>query len=424
MAHKMHSNPSLYLRKDEIRKRNMVICPQCSTEHDPGEEFCRKCGKFLLSIEDPAPGEERINVRLFCPKCQLLYKKGNYCRKCGSLLMQGDPSQETAVQPLEKKSAKRWSREWFTLLKEEKELESCITKLETQREKVSREVLDPLFTRYKDRLKSLSPLHQEIEAELESIKKKALEQIDFLENELEPIQKRLEEFQSLYKSSAVTKPDFVREKKELRKEVKSREKSLKRYRQILSLLPRKMGGNVVSAGLAGDLLRPSALLTACVVVLLIIAGGYSLWPHPSRSSGPVSKEIVTPLSTPLPPENPSPVLKDQAVEKISTLFENIRQANLQKNIDLFMSCFSSDFNGTEGKRQDTLKMWENYSYLDLSYDLKRQTVTGDSANVRLEWLAKTSQKSSGKIQDGRTVLDVAIKREDGGWKIVEIKPVS
>jgi len=122
--------------------------------------------------------------------------------------------------------------------------------------------------------------------------------------------------------------------------------------------------------------------------------------------------------------NPDSAMKDQELEKISSLFENIRQANLQKNIDLFMSCFSRDFNGTEGKRQDTLKMWENYSYLDLSYDLKKQTVTGDSANVRLEWVARTSQKPSGKIQDGRTVLDVALKREDGHWKIIEIKPVS
>jgi ribosomal protein L40E len=402
----------------------MVICPQCSIEHDPGEEFCRKCGKFLLDVEDLAPGEERMNVKLFCPKCQLLYKKGNYCRKCGSLLMQKDPSQENGAQPLEKKSAKRWSREWFTLLKEEKELESCISKLETQREKVSGEVFDLLFARYQDRMKSLSPLHQEIETELESIKKKALEQIDSLKNELEPVQKRLEEFQSLCKSGAVTKPDFFRERKELRREVKSREKSLKKYRQILSLLPRKVGGNAASAGFAGDLLRPPALLTAGLIVVLIIAGGYFLWPHHSRSHRPVPIEIVTPLSTPLPPEDPSPPLKDQGPEKIASLFENIRQANLEKNIDLFMSCFSRDFKGTEGKRQDTLRMWENYSYLDLSYDLKRQTVTGDSADVRLEWLAKTSQKSSRKTQDGKTVLDVTLKREDGHWKIAEIKPVS
>jgi uncharacterized protein YqgQ len=338
--------------------------------------------------------------------------------------MQRDPSQENGVQPLEKKSAKRWSKEWFTLLKEEKELESCVSKLEPQRERVSGEVLDLLFARYKDRLKSLSPLHQEIETELESIKKKALEQIDFLKNELEPVQKRLEEFQSLYKSGAVTKPDFVRERKELRREIKSREKRLKKCHQILSLLPRKMGGKATSAGFGGDLLRPPALFTAGILILLIIAGGYFLWPHHSRSNGPIPIEVITPLSTPLPPENPSPPLKDPEVEKISSLFDNIRQANLEKNINLFMSCFSRDFNGTEGKRRDTLKMWENYSYLDLSYDLKRQTVAGDSADVRLEWLAKISQKSSGKTQDGKTVLDVTLRREDGHWKIAEIKPVS
>ena len=402
----------------------MVICPQCNIRHDPGEEFCRKCGKFLLDIDDPPPGEERRNVKLICPKCQLLYKKGTYCRKCGSLLMQKDPSQENGAQPLEKKSAKRWSREWFTLLKEEKELESCISKLETQRGKVSVEVLDLLFARYRDRMKSLSPLHQEIETELESIKKKASEQIDSLKNELDPVQKRLEEFQSLYKSGAVTKPDFLRERKELRREVKSKEKGMKKYRQILSLLPRKMGGNATSAGSVRDFLRPPALLTVGVIVILTVAGVYFLWPHHSRPHGPVPIEIITPLSTPLLPEDPSPPSKDQGPEKIASLFENIRQANLDKNIDLFMSCFSHDFKGMEGKRRDTLKMWENYSYLDLSYDLKNQTVTGDSADVRLEWLAKTSQKSSGKTQDRKTVLDVTLKREDGHWKIAGIRPVS
>jgi ketosteroid isomerase-like protein len=185
-----------------------------------------------------------------------------------------------------------------------------------------------------------------------------------------------------------------------------------------------MGGNAASAGFARALLRPTAVLTAGVIVILMIVAGYFLWPHLSRSSGPLPKENATPLPSPLPPENPVSPPKDHAVEKISSVFESIRQANLQKDIDLFMSCFSTDFNGADGKRKDTLKMWENYSYLDLSYDLKKQTITGDSADVRLEWLAKTSQKSSGKIQDGRTVLDVSLKREDGRWKIVGIKPVS
>lgn len=48
----------------------MVICPQCNIQHDPGEEFCRKCGKFLLVIEDkeififsnrPTPSRNKID---------------------------------------------------------------------------------------------------------------------------------------------------------------------------------------------------------------------------------------------------------------------------------------------------------------------------------------------------------------------------
>lgn len=402
----------------------MVICPQCNIEHEEGEEFCRKCGSFLLAVEDPTPGEEKTKVKLICPRCQVLYRKGKYCRKCGSLLMQRIPSQETDVQPLGKKSVKRWSNEWLRLLKEEKELETCMSKLEAQRDRVSSNVLNPIFVRYKDRLESLSPLHQEIETELESIRKRASEEIDFLKKELDPIQKRLEEFQTLYKLDAVTKPDFVREKKELRKEIKSRERSLKKRRQILSLLPGKTGGSTFSPGLTGNLLRPFTLLIASAIILLMVAGGYFLWPHYSQPSRPILKKIAISPSPPPSPNRPPTAMGGQEVEKIKSLFENIKQANLKKNIDLFMSCFSRDFNGMEGKRLDTLKMWENYNYLDLSYDFKEQTISGDTANVRLEWLVRTSQKMGKQPREGRTVLDVTLKKEDGHWKIKEIRPVS
>jgi len=161
-----------------------------------------------------------------------------------------------------------------------------------------------------------------------------------------------------------------------------------------------------------------------VIILLVVAGGYFLWPQHIQSATLMLKEIVISPSTPSSSNHPLAVMEDKDSEKIGSIFENIRQANLQKNIDLFMSCFCRDFNGMEGKRLDTLKMWENYNYLDLSYDLKRQTITGDTANVRLEWLVRTSQKMSGQLQNGRTVLDVTLKREDGLWKIINIKPVS
>jgi ribosomal protein L40E len=401
----------------------MVICPQCNIEHDPLEEFCRKCGKFLLSVEDPGATKENTEVNLICPRCQVLHKKGKYCRKCGALLMQRTASERVGIQPLEKKLVKRWMKEWLNLLEEERELKSCMKKLEARGGNISTDVINPLIVRYKDQLEALSPLHREIEKELESIRKRTTGQIDHLENHLKPVQKRFEEFQSLYKDSAVTKADYLKEKKELKKEIDAIERSLGKFRHILSLLPSPAGSIVDSPGLFGGLLRPSALATGAVILLLVIAGGYLLWQqYPQKLTRPLSAESKPPpLSS---PPDPQVVTENTEVEKIESVFENIRRANLQKNIDLFMSCFSRDFSGSERKRKDTLKIWETFNYHDLSYALKRQTIVGDVADVRLEWVVKTSERAGGKPHNGRTVLDVTLRREGGAWKIKEIKPVS
>jgi hypothetical protein len=118
------------------------------------------------------------------------------------------------------------------------------------------------------------------------------------------------------------------------------------------------------------------------------------------------------------------VTENEEAKKIRSVFEDFRRANLQKNIDLFMSCFSGDFDGTEQKRKDTLKMWEMFTNYELSYDLKKQKIVGDAADVRLEWVSKTSERVSGKFRNDRTFLDVTLKREGDAWKIKEIKSAS
>ena len=111
-------------------------------------------------------------------------------------------------------------------------------------------------------------------------------------------------------------------------------------------------------------------------------------------------------------------------EKIKSLFETIRRANLEKKIDLFMSCYASDFNGRNKKRLATLETWDNFDYLGLSYDLKRLTVTAQTAQVRVKWWINISPKHGGTSEKTTSVLDVSLKREAGHWKIEEIKPVS
>jgi hypothetical protein len=399
----------------------MVICPQCNIEHSIEEEFCKKCGKFLLRVEDPTLEEESPKTNLVCPRCQVFYQKGNYCRKCGSPLMQKISIQETDIPPLRKKSIKRLSKRWLRLFEEKRELEICMNKLEAQKGRISSDVLNPISVCYQDRLKSLFPLYQKIEGELESIKKRISEETNSIGKELKPVQKRLDEFQSLFKLGAITNADFIREKKEMRKEIKAKQIGLKYHQQILSLLPLKMGGSLTSSKLTWIPLQPFTLLVMSGIIILMAAGSYLFWQGSSQSDRPISKEFVPPPADPPSPQGVQTVVEGHEVEKIRSLFENIKQASLQKNIDLFMSCFSRDFNDIEGKRQDTLKMWENFEYLNLSYDLKNQTISSDNASVRLEWLVRTSQKGNGHRQDGKTVLDITLKKEDGRWKIKEAK---
>jgi hypothetical protein len=55
------------------------------------------------------------------------------------------------------------------------------------------------------------------------------------------------------------------------------------------------------------------------------------------------KSYQTSRQVPHSLQNPPPVIETTETEKIKSLFETIRQANLEKNIDLFMSCYSLDF---------------------------------------------------------------------------------
>ena len=179
---------------------------------------------------------------------------------------------------------------------------------------------------------------------------------------------------------------------------------------------------MVSFRITDNFRRPLPLMIAGGILILMVTLGYFFWQKPS-SSNALSEEIGSPSAGTSSPQSQSPVSKKEA-ERVRSLFENIRQANLKKNIGLFMSCYSRDFEDKEGKRLATLETWENLNYLDLSYHLKNQTITGDTADVRVEWLIRTSPKAGGQPQDTRSVLNVTLSREDGNWKIKAIRSAS
>jgi hypothetical protein len=412
----------------------MLICTKCQIEYEEGKKFCKNCGSPLSAktessskVEEVRDTEEENSQGIrICPRCQAHYEGGKYCRKCGSILMELSPSW-TRQEPLgmtppsvkmnpperpseakrelrdaeliERKSVKKLSKEWLTLFKEKEKLEILIKNLEAKRTSISSDMFNTTLGRYQSQLESISLRYQKIEKHLESIKVKTSEEINLTVDAVKPFKKRLQEAQSLYKAAALTRTDFAKERTGLKKEISLRENTLKKHKQVISSLPDKMGGKLGAPGKVRNLLQPIPLAAGGIIILIAVAG-YFLWPKYSYEN------------------------QAQDVEKMKSLFENIRQANIQKNIDLFMSCYSLDFKDRDGKKKSTLENWQDFDYFDLSYDLKSQAISGDTASAKVGWVIKFSPKGGGQAQETKSFLDVTLKKEEGVWKIKEIKPVS
>jgi hypothetical protein len=149
-----------------------------------------------------------------------------------------------------------------------------------------------------------------------------------------------------------------------------------------------------------------------------------------KPSIPEEKPVVTSSSPPSVPiaskaSLPETSLPDEKeVENIENTFETIRKANLREDVDLFMSCYSNSFKDREGKKKGVLRNWGNFTYIDLSYEVRKLSISGNTAVVRIEWVTVFSAKGSGSYQKSKSLSDVTLNKEPDGWKIKDIKPVS
>jgi ketosteroid isomerase-like protein/uncharacterized protein YbaR (Trm112 family) len=355
----------------------MLICMKCHIEYDEGIDFCPQCGGPLVAKEEPTSGQEELSkaeekkteTRLICPKCKLLYERRKTCIRCGAPLVKQTDLQKTEEpkSPQAPESKKEEPR------KEEPGKES----LQVER-----------------------PRRQPVETPREKPKPSYA---DEAEKEPPPLQPS--------------------------------------ERPSLSKLAEDMEGRVSplpAKGLKSFLRLPLAVLS---IVILIVGAIYFFWSQysyftkkPSQPN-PVSSEEATGSSGTLTPtDRGAPVAGPQEkapspsetweVEKIKGLLEKIERANFRKDIDLFMSCYSTDFKDREGRERTTLKYWENFNYLGLSYDLKEHSISGDAAKIRVEWSMRIAPRIGGQGRESKTLLDVILKKEDNDWKIKEVIPVS
>jgi RNA polymerase subunit RPABC4/transcription elongation factor Spt4 len=352
----------------------MLICKKCHTQCDEREKSCVNCGNPLVTEESPISCQENIEQAMTDPR-----------------------------------EVKRENPQFAS--SKDQNVEEPIKRLICPRCKI-------IFEHGNTCIKCGSPL---------------VEYISFVKAEESPSPSMSEPKKEEARLSYVLNTKKGKLKTPSKSEIKneSSKKHVSQYRP-LNRLPGDRGRKGSSSRKKQKkLLR----LTRDVVstAILIAAAGYLLWSlslhffvKRPEASTPTSKEVgglVSPHSSNA--ANSTTLLSEQQgikreMENIRVLLETIRQANLTKNIDLFMSCYSAAFKD----REETFETWENFNYLHLSYDLKRSSISDNAVNAKVEWRIKFSPKAGGPAQESQTVLDVTFKKEDDGWKIKEVKTLN
>ena len=409
--------------------RTKLICPNCKIIYESGSS-CIKCESALVpqtpsqANEEPKispdleAGAEPSQVqtiqeqlvqtprkKLICPTCKIIYERGNSCVRCGSGLVS-----QTEFQEKEKPKSS-----------------------DTE---VSPSALDmdvgtgPAL-----------PAHEEADLEWPSLTSPKKQDSDGVEK----VQKKeLEVFPTM----GVEEDFFETQPSQQHLPKKSSDDSQKR--STLPAKPKKdyrrlfleVGGITIMALAGGyflwsvysNLIRkepgPKTVISRSAVSQTLPTSSASTQPASTgiESGEPKTKEESPPISKEAPPSPPSlpdtsktPSAEIQERRNIETLFENIRRANLQKDIYLFISCYASNFKDREEKKRATLAFWTKFDYVDLSYDLKNSSIKGDTAKVKVEWVIRISSITGRQQQKNKTNLDVTLKKEEGGWKIEEVK---
>jgi len=456
------STPKKVNKNEEEKSDGKLICPHCKLIYEFGSS-CIQCGSPLARQSPPQTKEEpeiahhpqveekpheeessqkqRVETspkNLVCPTCKIAYENGKYCIKCGSALITQIPTElnqepEIALNPEEEGK----SLQLQTL--QEQLIQAPRNNLICPDCRIIYERGDTCIRCGSTLVTQIPPKEEEKPqlSELPEVNPSTPQSVGE-----SPLRVDSEEPSFSAKTQTPEQQSAKKSTDDLERRLILPKKPKKDYRRLF--------------------------LEVGSITIMVVAGGYFLWsiyshltkqpepttptfkeessqrpPRSSSSTNPTASmtesedaqnkmtekdssisEEATPAGSPPPfplTTSKTSSAEIQEIENIKTLLENIRQANLQKNIDLFISCYAIDFKDREGKKKATLTYWKNFDYLNLTYELKKPSISVYSAKARVEWLIKISPKTGGQSQETKTFLDVILKKEESGWKIKEVK---
>jgi hypothetical protein len=139
-------------------------------------------------------------------------------------------------------------------------------------------------------------------------------------------------------------------------------------------------------------------------------------------TNPATGQASQSSQLPLKVFHAAPVFPEQ--EDLVNLLIKIREAQLKKDIHLFMEAYSPDFPEVGQKMKTTLDIWKRYTYLDSQFkltDLQEETPT--TALGKVIWNIKAQDQKNGSIRNLTKVYHVTFSKKSGKWLITNLKAI-
>jgi hypothetical protein len=168
---------------------------------------------------------------------------------------------------------------------------------------------------------------------------------------------------------------------------------------------------------AVGLLIGAGVIIVILLILLLRRSAPVAFPVP----GPVPQAQVPTMPAPTAaPTPPAPDLKQQ----VQGLLALMREAHLKKDINQYLSCYSPAFPDLERKRQDTLRAWENFDFINAFFTIDNfQPLDGDTVNATVTWNLDTKNKRTQKSVSAQQTYRVQFGREMDAWRIRALEEV-
>jgi hypothetical protein len=137
--------------------------------------------------------------------------------------------------------------------------------------------------------------------------------------------------------------------------------------------------------------------------------------QPVAEAKPGTDRAAEPSQLPLKVLQVSP---PAAQEDLIQLLGQIRKAQLNKNIHMFMEAYSPDFPELAQKRETTLNIWKKFTYVDSQFeltDLRQEnplTIAG-----KVIWNIKAQDQKTGTMKMFTKAYFVTFSKQSGKWLI-------